>query len=115
MNNLINKKASVFTKACAIFAIFAMCEVHSFADSAKLTTGQSFALDDKMLPDGREMTYVCVRGSVCDTLIEEIPSRDYSQRGLPIEGAIVWLKRNPRIQGKKIRAEYLNSLLKTGC
>ncbi len=73
----------------------------AFAEVAEKTrtTGQSFALDDKSLPDGRKMTYICVRGSVCDKLIDEIPSRDYSQRGLPIEGAIVWLKRNPRCQG----------------
>ncbi len=91
--------ARTITKKIVIaFAVSAICVTSSFAEFAKRTTGQSFALDDKSLPDGREMTYICVRGSVCDKLIDEIPPRDYGQRGLPVEGAIVWLKRNPRCQ-----------------
>ncbi len=87
---------STLIKTVAIVAISAICASRSFAQVHQ----QSFSLEKQELPEGKTMSYICVRGRVTDPAVPEIPERDYSgkEKGVSLEGVIVWLKRNPSLR-----------------
>ncbi len=87
-NQMFNKIAKV--------AIVVGCVVSNLIGNVK-----ALEITEQPLPDGKTIMYICVRGRVTDPAKPEIPERDYggsTTKGSSIEGATVWLKRNPQIR-----------------